>query len=62
MMKSNIKTKLTMPTERAENSQTCQWYDCGKIKTSVLQFPHLQDDNTHTYLTGLLWGLNELIL
>ena len=57
MKKSNTKTKLAMPTERAENSPTCQLCDFGKIKTSVLWFPHLWDDNTNTYLRGLWWEL-----
>lgn len=57
-MKSNIKTKLTMPTRRAENSAICLLCDFGKIKTSVLRFPHLWDYNTNANLRGLWWELS----
>lgn len=45
--------KLTEPTERVENSPTCQLYDFGKIENSMLRFPHLWNDSTCIYLIGL---------
>ena len=44
-------------------SHTQRSLTMGRLLLSVPQFPHLanRDDNSSTYLMGVLWGLNEYI-